>query len=472
MNPALAQEYPLHGLEGPPPPLRRLEREERILGRKSVQHPRDGRQSVLQRSIERENGAGHLGADAADIVAVLDPEVAPQQRDHGQKRGRSAVGDRAGLEREPSLTVVRPEELIEQPRLPHAGIADHRDELSPAPPGLLRRLAKLVHLRITADETGEAAGRCCLQARADARSAAELEDLDGFGHPLDRDRPECLHLDEALGELQHCERESDGAGRRELLHPRRQMRRLPHGGVVHAQVAGDGAKHDLSRVQSHTDLDLDAAASPHLVRDAPDGLLHAEGGVARAQSMVLVGERGAEERHDPVAHDLVDGSLVPVHRLHHQFEDRVENRARLFGITVSQQFHRALHIGKKDRDLLSLTLERRPRGQDLLGEALRRVCLGGLEPRLTCRQRSHQASALVTEPRSSGKLGATRRTNKGQACPAVETEIRARRVLPLALGTLHGGASMRQAVLELIGGPSLAPGSLAVNSSPRSPTVD
>src|SRR5947208_8883966 len=31
--------------------------------------------------------------------------------------------------------------------------------------------------------------------------------------------------------------------------------------------------------------------------------------------VILVGERGAEECHDPVTQHLVDGALIPVHRL-------------------------------------------------------------------------------------------------------------------------------------------------------------
>jgi hypothetical protein len=87
-------------------------------------------------------------------------------------------------------------------------------------------------------------------------------------------------------------------------------------------------------------------------------------------------ERGAEQRHDPVAHDLVDSPLVPVHGLHHAFENGVEQLARLFGVPVREQLHRALQVGEQHRDLLALAFEGGPRGQDLLGEVLRSVSLG------------------------------------------------------------------------------------------------
>ena len=79
-------------------------------------------------------------------------------------------------------------------------------------------------------------------------------------------------------------------------------------------------------------------------------------------------ERCAEQRHDPVAHDLVDRALVPVDRLHHPLEHRVEELARLLWVAIGEQLHGALEVGEEDRDLLALALEGGLRGQDLLGE--------------------------------------------------------------------------------------------------------
>jgi hypothetical protein len=92
--------------------------------------------------------------------------------------------------------------------------------------------------------------------------------------------------------------------------------------------------------------------------------------------MVLVRERRAEERHDAVAHDLVDGALVPVNGLHHAFEDRIEQLARLLGVAVGKQFHRALEVGEEHGHLLALAFQRGLRGEDSLGEVLWRVGLG------------------------------------------------------------------------------------------------
>ena len=115
---------------------------------------------------------------------------------------------------------------------------------------------------------------------------------------------------------------------------------------------------------------------PHALGVPLHRLLHPQRRIARAHRVILVGERRAEERHDPVAHDLVHGALVAVHRLHHVLEHRVEELARLLGVAVGQQLHRALEVGEEHRDLLALAFQRGLRVEDSLGEVL-----GSVRPR-------------------------------------------------------------------------------------------
>jgi hypothetical protein len=133
---------------------------------------------------------------------------------------------------------------------------------------------------------------------------------------------------------------------------------LSDGGVVHAQVAPDGAHDHLAGVEADADLHLQAVRAAEVLGVAPHGVLHAERAEAGADGVVFVGHRRTEERHDPVTHDLVDGALVAVDCLHHQLEDRVENPAGLLRIAVGEQLHRALEVGEEHRDLLALAFER------------------------------------------------------------------------------------------------------------------
>jgi hypothetical protein len=88
-----------------------------------------------------------------------------------------------------------------------------------------------------------------------------------------------------------------------------------------------------------------------------------------------MGQRRAEERHDPVAHDLVDGALVAMDRLHHVLKDGVQDLACLFGVAVGEQLHGALQVGEEDRDLPALAFQGLG-GEDPLGEVLGGVRVG------------------------------------------------------------------------------------------------
>ena len=185
--------------------------------------------------------------------------------------------------------------------------------------------AELLQLGVAADEPCQPPPGGGLQAGPRRASARHLVDLHRVGEPLHQHGAERLHLDVALGQRQRPGRDHDRAGVGELLHPRGQMRRLPDGGVVHVEIAADGAHDDLAGVQPHADLDHGRLKPPYVLRVPLHTLLHPQRGVARAHGVILVGQRRAEQRHDPVAHDLVHGALVAVDRLHHQLEDRIED---------------------------------------------------------------------------------------------------------------------------------------------------
>jgi hypothetical protein len=45
---------------------------------------------------------------------------------------------------------------------------------------------------------------------------------------------------------------------------------------------------------------------------------------------------------------------------HHAFKHRIEQLARLLGVAVGQQLHRALEVGEEDGNLLALALQGAP----------------------------------------------------------------------------------------------------------------
>jgi hypothetical protein len=154
------------------------------------------------------------------------------------------------------------------------------------------------------------------------------------------------------------------------------MRRLADRRVVHVQVAADGADDDLARVEPDPDLHVDAVRAARLRRVALHELLHPERRITGAHGVVLVGERRPEERHDPVAHHLVDGALVAVDGLHHPLQYRVEQLPSFLGIPVGEELHRALQVSEEHGHLLALAFQRALRGEDLVGQVLGGIRVG------------------------------------------------------------------------------------------------
>jgi hypothetical protein len=87
-----------------------------------------------------------------------------------------------------------------------------------------------------------------------------------------------------------------------------------------------------------------------------------------------MGDRRAKQRHDPVAHHLVDGTFEAVNGLHHVFEDRIKQLAGFLRVAVGKQLHRALEVGEEYGDLFALAFEGAPRRQDLFSEVF--GCVG------------------------------------------------------------------------------------------------
>jgi hypothetical protein len=90
-------------------------------------------------------------------------------------------------------------------------------------------------------------------------------------------------------------------------------------------------------MDANPDLNLDAMALPHLFRVLANEILHAQRRIAGADRMILVRQRRSEERHDAVAHYLVDRAFVAMHRVHHVREHRVDDDFRLFRVALGEQ---------------------------------------------------------------------------------------------------------------------------------------
>ena len=184
---------------------------------------------------------------------------------------------------------------------------------------------------------------------------------------------------------------------------------------------------------------VEPARAAQLVGVAAQRLAHVQRGVAGALRVILVRDRRAEQRHDPVAGVLVHRALEAVHAVGEDLQEAVEDAVPLLRIDRLGELHRSLHVGEQDGDLLALALERRLRVQDLVGEVLRRV-----GARVTCRRRDRprrESEGSRTHRRTGGRRvleAAPRASPSGRkrACAAA-AELEPGRILESAGGTGH-----------------------------------
>ena len=273
-------------------------------------------------------------------------EIGLQEIDDGEIAGGPAIGDGAGLENPTPGDTVGVGQLVEETGFAHARLAHDGPDLAVAAPHPFECCAELLHLGIAPNEVAQASKGGDLKPCSHLAGSDHVVNLDGSIEALYRHGAEGLDLHEVLGQAEGFLGDPDGARGSELLHAGGQMGGLANGRVVHPEVRADGADHDLSGVQPDPYPDRDTESAERLFRVTLHQLLHAQGGVTGPHGMVLVGDGRAEQRHDPVAHHLVHGPLVTVDRLHHALEHRVEELARLLGIAVGQELHRALEICK------------------------------------------------------------------------------------------------------------------------------
>ncbi len=149
-------------------------------------------------------------------------------------------------------------ELVEQARLAHACLAHERHHLPVPGTGALQDVAQLVDFGVAADEAREPPRRGCLESGPRRPRSHELVDLDLLPQPFDGRRAKRVDLHVPLAKPEGVSRDERGARARQLLHAGRQVRGLAHRGVVHVEVAPDGAHDDLAGVQTDPDLDVEA----------------------------------------------------------------------------------------------------------------------------------------------------------------------------------------------------------------------
>ncbi len=154
----------------------------------------------------------------------------------------------------------------------------------------------------------------------------------------------------------------------DLFHARCQPDGVSLRGVIHVQVIADLADDNLTGVQPDASREVQPATQAQLVGIAAQPVDKMQRRVAGAAGVILVRDRRAEQRHDPVAGELVDEALKALDPLRKNLEKAVHDLRPFFRVELLRQLHRSFHIGEQHRDLLALAFEHGARGQNLVGQ--------------------------------------------------------------------------------------------------------
>ena len=179
---------------------------------------------------------------------------------------------------------------------------------------------------------GEPPFRAHLEPGAQPAGAHDLVRVDGLRFPLDRLRAQGPGDEVAAHGPVGILGDDDLARLRQVQHARRQVGRIPHGRVVHAQIVADAGHHHETRIQPQAHAKRDPPGALEFGAVALQDALHAQGRMHGPLGMVLMGNRGAEERHDAVAQELVDRPFVAVHLTQHQLKGPVHELVDVFGV--------------------------------------------------------------------------------------------------------------------------------------------
>jgi hypothetical protein len=137
------------------------------------------------------------------------------------------------------------------------------------------------------------------------------------------------------------------------LHPLGQTDLLTDRGVT-TGAGIDVTGNDPTGVEPDPQPQLDTVAARHLGGQAAHLAVDIECGQAGTNGVVFQRDRGTEERHDPVAGELIDGAAIPLHHNRRPIEDRGHDLAQPLRIEHRRQLHRPNHIGEQHRHLLVL----------------------------------------------------------------------------------------------------------------------
>ena len=263
--PARAEEEVAKHAERPLLELGSRETIEDWLGRGDAEEVGQQHGWLFALEAERAKPIDHALPDLLSGHPLLQGQVPPNKLEDRAVRNRVAIRDARSLELEDALPVQAAQELVDQPRLADAGLADQHDDRAVAIGGLPVPGGEPYELAIASDQGGQPTLPRDLQP-------CPPRELRGHGpHPdrlvlsLDLELAEVVEVEIAVGQAMRVRAERDLPGLGDVQDPGGEVGGIAHRRVVHAKVTADGAHHHGSRIDADPDTEIDAVTLLHVV---------------------------------------------------------------------------------------------------------------------------------------------------------------------------------------------------------------
>ena len=332
--------------------------------------------AAVDRMAEPGDGALDLTAGGVDVVLLGDPARRAHHLHHRGQVAPGAVGC-APAPQHPGAGQLAGEarELLREPGLADAGLPADDD-----PPGA----AAVHHVQQSPDqlaELGVAADERCLDADTEpaGRTHVQTGQLEGLhritlaAQAQRRQGPPGGHRHRGLRGGPTGEHVSHPGG---VGQPRRRVDRVPDDGVGQRRLQSG---HHLPGVEPDPQAQP-ATAAALLLHQAPHGCLHRCRGPHRALGVVLVRGGRTEDRHDPVAGELVDVTAVGEHDARQVGQHPVGHRTDLLGVEILGPAGELRQVTEQDRDHPAVGLHRWGAGR-VEGRAAREAEPGAVQRR-------------------------------------------------------------------------------------------
>jgi hypothetical protein len=262
---------------------------------------------------------------------------------------------------------------VAQPALPHPRFTNDAHDGAPAVECRDERCLERRQLIPAANEAREPTRARDIQPRPQSARTLEPEYTRGLAHALELERAQVSQGEKAADKPRRVLGQVGVPGLGNRLHPLRQTHRVTDRRVVERQIVSDRPHHHLARVQPHPHREAETPLTTQLGGIRGELVTEMQRGVARAPRVVLVGDRGAEERHDPIARELIHRAIEAVDPVAQQREEAVHDPLPGLGIDRLGQRHRAGHIGEQHRHVFAFPRQPALPGANLLHHVLGRV---------------------------------------------------------------------------------------------------